>query len=60
MASNCSVPGFQRFSYAWIASVDNASILKINSVAFEPSMAGNIGTIFKNFGVSYMLLFSSV
>ena len=60
MAGNCSVPRFQRFSYAWIASVDNMCILKINSVAFEPSMAGNIGTIFKNLGVSYVFLFFSV
>ena len=51
LASNCSVPGFQHFSYAWIAPVDDACILKINSVAFESRMAGNIGTPFKNFGV---------
>ena len=40
LASNCSVSGFQRFPYAWIASVDDTRILKINSVAFEPRMHG--------------------
>ena len=40
-----------------VASVNDACILKINSMAFEPRMAGNIGAIFKNFGVSYVFLF---
>ena len=40
-----------------VASVNDACILKINSMAFEPRMAGNIGAIFKNFGVSYAFLF---
>ena len=35
LASDCSVPGFQCFSYAWIAFVDDLCILRINSVAVE-------------------------
>ena len=60
LASYRSVPRFQRFSYAWIASVDDTCILKINSMTFEPRMAGDVGTTFKSFGVSNMFLFSSV
>ena len=54
------MPGFECFTNAVIALVNNTSIVKINAMIVFPSMVGNVRYIRKILQIPLMFLFASL